>query len=163
MASLVKAARNSEKSSVAAKKGSAKKGAAEKGAAKKGSTTEAVVKKTKRKEPPGSEESATEPVVKRAKRASSPGDPRSNLKTLTSTAKKNTVVAESTKLQIKVKNNTLYNTTVTKVLNDELVKVCAKDDCRTIAKMQFRIVRLTKEQAKSGKVSGFTKGCASRL
>ena len=41
------------------------------------------------------------------------------------------------------------------------VKVRTKDDCQTIAKIQFKIVRLPEDQAKSGKASGFTKGCAN--
>ena len=50
-----------------------KKGSAKKGAAEKGPTTEPV-QTSKRKQPPDSEKSSTEPVVKRTKRASSPGD-----------------------------------------------------------------------------------------
>jgi len=96
--------------------------------------------------------------VKRTKRAEPPGDPiaRANLRILNPTAGKNTDVAEGTRLQIRVKNNTLYNATVTKVLNDELVMVRTKDKDPTIAKIKFKIVRLTEEQAESGKLSGFT-------
>ena len=72
----------------------------------------------------------------------------------------NTDVAEGTRLQIKV-SHTVYNATVTEVLDDEHVKVRTKDDCTTIANIKFKIVRLTEEQAKSGKPSGFTKGCAN--
>ena len=42
------------------------------------------------------------------------------------------------------------------------VSWCApKTKTRTIAEIEFKIVRLTEEQAKSGKPSGFTKGCAN--
>ena len=136
----------------------AKKGAKKsKGAAnsKKGSTTQPVVKKTKRKVPASSDKSAAEPVVKRTKRPTSPGDPRANLRILNPTAGKNTDVAEGTRLQIRV-SHTVYNATVIKVLNDELVMVRTKDDCTTIAKIKFKIVRLTEEQAKSDKAHGFT-------
>ena len=91
---------------------------------------------------------------KRNKRASSPGGLRASLITPNPTAK-NTDFVKGTKLQIKVKH-TVYNATVTKVLNGELVEVRTKDDCLTIAKIQFKIVRLTKEQAKSDKAHGFT-------
>jgi hypothetical protein len=45
---------------------------------------------------------------------------------------------------------------VTDVLDDEHVEECTKDDCPTIANIKFKIVRLTKEQAKSDKAHGFT-------
>ena len=50
---------------------------------------------------------------------------------------------------------------MTEVLDDERVKVRTKDDYEPIANKEFKIVRLTEEQAKSGKPSGFTKGCAN--
>ena len=46
-------------------------------------------------------------------------------------------------------------------MNDERVKVRTKDDYEPIANKEFKIVRLTEEQAKSGKAPGFTKGCAN--
>ena len=66
-------------------------------------------------------------------------------------------------MQIRYGRNkgTLYDATVTKVLNDERVEVRTQDKDPAIAKIQFKIVRLTEEQAKSGKPSGFTKGCAN--
>ena len=100
--------------------------------------------------------------------AKSPGDQianqRANLIILNPTAGKNTAtdVAEGTKLQIRYgRNGSLYNAKVTKVLNDEFVMVRTKDDDEKIAKIQFKIVRLTEEQAKSDKAHGFTKGCAN--
>ena len=73
------------------------------------------------------------------------------------------MIKKGTKLQIGHGSNkgTLYNATVTKVLNDELVMVRTQDEDPDIAKIQFKIVRLTEEQAKSDKPSGFTKGCAN--
>ena len=50
---------------------------------------------------------------------------------------------------------------MTEVLNDGRVMVRTKDDDEKIAKIQFKIVRLTEEQAKSDKAHGFTKGCAN--
>jgi hypothetical protein len=137
-----------------------------KGAAKTGSATKPVAEKTKRKQPTGSKKSATKLVVsKKTKRADPPGDPRANLRILnpTACAGKNTDVKKGTKLQIRYGRNkgTLYNATVTEVLNDERVEVCTQDKDPAIAKIQFKIVRLTEEQAKSDKPSGFTKGCAN--
>ena len=73
------------------------------------------------------------------------------------------MIKKDTKLQIRHGRNkgTLYNATVTKVLNDEFVMVRTQDEDPDIAKIQFKIVRLTEEQAKSDKPSGFTKGCAN--
>ena len=45
---------------------------------------------------------------------------------------------------------------MTKVLGDGLVNVCTKDKDPTIAEIKFKIVRLTEEQAKSGRPCGFT-------
>ena len=45
---------------------------------------------------------------------------------------------------------------MTKVLGDRLVNVCTKDKDPTIAEIEFKIVRLIEEQAKSGKIYGFT-------
>ena len=117
-----------------------------------------VVLKSKaaaQKKSTGSKRSTTEPVVpnKRQRRAS-PGDARINLTTINPTAKNKDVV-KGTKLQIKVKH-TVYNATVTKALSDERVKVCIKDKDPTIAKIEFKIVRPTEEQAKSDKTYGFT-------
>ena len=72
-------------------------------------------------------------------------------------------IKKGTKLQIRFGPNkgTLYNATVTKVLNDEFVMVCTQDEDPDIAETKFKIVRLTEEQAESGKPSGFTKGCAN--
>ena len=50
---------------------------------------------------------------------------------------------------------------MTKVLGDGLVNVCTKDEDPDIAETEFKVVRLTEEQAESGKPSGFTKGCAN--
>ena len=71
-------------------------------------------------------------------------------------------VDKGTRLQIRVgtrnwnSGRTLYNATVTEVLNDELVKVRTKDDCPNIAKTESKIVRLTEKQARSGRPCGFT-------
>ena len=102
-------------------------------------------------------------MSKKTKRAEPSGDPRANLRILNPTARKNTDVKNGTKVQIRYGRNkgTLYNATVTKVQNDERVEVCTQDKDPAIAKVQFKIVRLTKEQAKSDKPSGFTKGCAN--
>ena len=138
-----------------------KTAAKEKSIASKGPITKPVLSK-KRKKAASQEDSAqssAKPVVtnKRNKRAS-PGDSRANLTKINHTAK-NKDVAKGTKLQIKV-GKTLYNATVTEVLNDELVKVCTKDEDASIANKVFTNVRLTKEQAtdclKSGKTYGFT-------
>ena len=59
------------------------------------------------------------------------------------------------------RNGSLYNAKVTKVLDDEFVMVCTQDEDPDIAETKFKIVRLTEEQAESGKPSGFTKGCAN--
>ena len=111
-------------------------------------------------------ESSLEPVGRDSRKRRSPqGDPHKGLTIINTIAKKNknTDVKKDTKLQIRYRPNKslLYNATVTKVLNDERVKVCTKDDDEKIAKIQFKIVRLTGEQAKSGKPSVFTKGCAN--
>ena len=171
---LVEAARNSENSSNSRPPKSSRRSImdpptvketpvlskkSKKGAAKKGSTAEPVVKKTKRKEPPASEKSATKPVVsKKTKRAQPPRDPRANLRILNPTKGKNTDVKKGTKVQIRYGRNkgTLYNAKVTKVLNDERVEVRTQDTDPAIAKIQFKIVRLTEEQAKSDKAHGFT-------
>ena len=180
---LVEAARNSERRSThrsslhppgseqkaaAAKKAAAPKKAAAKGAAaKKASAVKPVVSKTAA----GKKRHATEPVVstppaKQAKRPKSPGDQmanrRANLIILNPTAGKKTNVAKGTRVQIRYgRYGTLYNAKVTEVLNDGRVMVCTKDDDEDIAETEFKVVRLTEEQAESGKPSGFTKGCAN--
>ena len=125
--------------------------AGEKSTRRQRSTAELVAMK-KRKQTPGSEQSTPEPVVRnKTQRRASLGDPRRNL-----IAKNvNTDVVKGNQLQIKV-GHTVYNATVTKVLSDDRVKVCTKDKDANIAKIKFKIVRLTEEQAKSGKPSGFT-------
>ena len=50
---------------------------------------------------------------------------------------------------------------MTEVLDDERVKVRTKDDYEPIANKEVKIVRLTEEQAKSGKASGVTKDYAN--
>ena len=95
-------------------------------------------------------------ISRKRPRRASPGDPRIDLERVNHIAKNaNKDVAKGTKLQIKIRC-TPYNATVTKGLNDELVKVCTKAEDQIVAKTEFKIVRLTKEQAKSGKPSGFT-------
>ena len=103
-----------------------------------------------------SDQSSPEPVVtmadKRQRRATKGcATARANHTILNPPAKKN----YDYKLQIKFLHS-VYNATVTEVLDDELVKVCTKDDCPTIANIKFKIVRLTEEQAKSDKAHGFT-------
>ena len=180
---LVEAARNSEKRSAhrsnlnapgsqqkkptAATKKAAVTKAAAKEAAKKPSAAEPVVSRNTT----GNKRSAAEPVVttplaKQTKRAKSPGDQianqRANLIILNPTAGKKTNVAKGTRVQIRYgRYGTLYNAKVTEVLNDGRVMVCTKDEDKKIAKTEFKVVRLTEEQAKSGKPSGFTKGCAN--
>ena len=44
---------------------------------------------------------------------------------------------------------------------DVLVKVCTKDDDTNIARTEFKTVRLTDKQTKSGKPCGFTNGKAN--
>ena len=95
---------------------------------------------------------------KRQGRAS-PGDARAKL-TPTNPIANNEVVTKGTRLQIKV-GHTVYNVTVSSVLGDGPVKVCTKDKDANIAKIQFKIVRLTEEQAKPGKPSGFTSNKAN--
>ena len=70
-------------------------------------------------------------------------------------AKNNTDVAKGRKVQIKW-GRTVYNAKVTKVLDGGFVNVCTKDKDPTIAEIKFKIVRLTEEQAKSGRPCGFT-------
>jgi hypothetical protein len=181
---LVEAARNSEKRSAhrsilnapgsqqkkptAATKKAAVTKAAAKEAAKKPSAAEPVVSTNRT----GNKRSAAEPVVstplaKQTKRAKSPGDQianqRANLIILNPTAGKKTNVAKGTTVQIRYgRYGTLYNAKVTEVLNKgRVVMVCTKDKDKNIAETEFKVVRLTDEQAKSGKPSGFTKGCAN--
>jgi outer membrane biosynthesis protein TonB len=115
--------------------------------------------KRKRAEKSSAEPVETTPVAKKTKRVKSPGDQmanqRANLTILNPTAGKNTNVAKGSRLQIKIRH-TVYNATVTKVLGDGLVMVRTKDDCTTIADIKFKIIRLTEEQAKSGRPCGFT-------
>ena len=73
-------------------------------------------------------------------------------------AKNNTDVAKGRKLQIKW-GRTVYNAKVTKVLVGGFVNVRTKDKDEKISKTNFKIVRLTEEQAKSytpDKQHGFT-------
>ena len=180
---LVEAARNSEKRSAhrsnlnapgsqqkkptAATKKAAVTKAAAKEAAKKPSAAEPVVSRNTT----GNKRSAAEPVVttplaKQTKRAKSPGDQianqRANLIILNPTAGKKTNVAKGTTVQIRYgRYGTLYNAKVTEVLNDGRVMVCTKDEDKKIAKTEFKVVRLTEEQAKSSKAHGFIKGCAN--
>ena len=176
---LVEAARNSEKRSAhrsnlnapgsqqkkptAATKKAAVTKAAAKEAAKKPSAAEPVVSRNTT----GNKRSAAEPVVttplaKQTKRAKSPGDQTANLIILNPTAGKKTNVAKGTLVQIRYgRYGTLYNAKVTEVLNDGRVMVCTKDEDPDIAETEFKVVRLTEEQAESGKPSGFTKGCAN--
>ena len=114
------------------------------------------------------EQSSLEPIVTGSRKRRTPqGDPHKGLTIINPTAKKNAkkntdVVKKGSKLQIRYRPSkaTLYTATVTEVLNDERVKACTKDNDEKIAKILFKIDRLTGEQAKSGKPSGFTKGCA---
>ena len=102
------------------------------------------------------EESSAEPVVTGLKqRPPQQVNPHKGLTVVT--------IKKGTKLQIRFgpRKGTLYNATVTKVLNDEFVMVCTQDEDPDIAETKFKIVRLTEEQAESGKPSGFTKGCAN--
>jgi hypothetical protein len=180
---LVEAARNSEKRSAhrsnlnapgsqqkkptAATKKAAVTKAAAKEAAKKPSAAEPVVSRNTT----GNKRSAAEPVVttplaKQTKRAKSPGDQianqRANLIILNPTAGKKTNVAKGTTVQIRYgRYGTLYNAKVTEVLNDGRVMVCTQDEDKKIAKTEFKVVRLTEEQAKSSKAHGFIKGCAN--
>jgi hypothetical protein len=87
---------------------------------------------------------------------------RANLIILNPTAGKKTNVAKGTLVQIRYgRYGTLYNAKVTEVLNDGRVMVCTKDEDKKLAKTEFKVVRLTEEQAKSDKAHGFTKGCAN--
>ena len=70
-------------------------------------------------------------------------------------SKNNTDVAKGRKVQIKW-GRTVYNAKVTKVLDGGFVNVCTKDKDERISKTNFKIVRLTEEQAKSGKQHGFS-------
>ena len=122
------------------------------------------VKLKKRKHAEVSEESSSEPVVTGLKqRKPQQVDPRKDLTVKNAKKNKNTDVEKGTELQIRYGRNkvTLYNATVTEVLNDGRVTVCTKDDDQKIAKIQFKIVCLTKEQAKSDKAHGFAKGFAN--
>ena len=112
----------------------------------------------------GKKRSAAEPVVitpvaKKTKKPKSPGDQianqRANLIILNFTAGKNTDVAKGTRLQINVRH-TIYKAKVTEILNNGRVTVCTKDDDPTIDEIKFKNVRLTEEQAKSGRPCGFT-------
>ena len=181
---LVEAARNSEKRSAhrsnlnapgsqqqkkptAATKKAAVTNAAAKEAAKKPSAAEPVVSRnTTVKKRPAAEPVVTTPVAKKTKRPKSPGDQmanqRANLIILNPTAGKKTNVAKGTRVQIRYgRYGTLYNAKVTEVLNDGRVMVCTKDEDKKIAKTEFKVVRLTEEQAKSDKAHGFIKGCAN--
>ena len=107
------------------------------------------------------EESSAEPVVSGLKQRPQQVNPRKDLTVMN----KNTdvTIKKGANLQIRHGRNkgTLYNAKVTEVLNDGRVMVRTKDDDEKIAKIQFKIVRLTEEQAKSDKAHGFTKGCAN--
>ena len=147
----------------AAKKSKVKKSKAaanskEKSTAKK---LKKLVESKKRKHADDSEESSPEPVVTGLRQRTPQqlqADPRKGLTAKNAKKNKNTDVAEGTKLQIRYGRNkgTLYNATVTEVLDDEHVKVCTKDKDPDIAETKFKIVRLTEEQAKSGRPCGFT-------
>ena len=145
------------------KKSKAAANSKEKSTAKK---LKKLVESKKRKHADDSEESSPEPVVTGLRQRTPQqlqADPRKGLTAKNAKKNKNTDVAEGTKLQIRYGRNkgTLYNATVTKVLNDGFVMVCTQDKDTDIAKKKFKIVRLTEEQAKSSKPSGFTKGCAN--
>ena len=135
-----------------------KQPAKQKPTAKKSKKPVEAKKPVKRKR---AEESSAEPVVSGLKQRPKPVDPRKDLTVINK--KTDVTIKKGTKLQIKfgLNKGTLYNATVTKVLNDGFVMVCTQDNDTDIAKRKFRIVRLTEEQAKSGKPSGFTKGCAN--
>ena len=106
-------------------------------------------------------QSATEPVSTEnasKKQKTSPGDQRSGLDMLNPPAKNNTDVAKGREVQIKW-GKTVYNAKVTKVLVGGFVNVRTKDKDEKISKTNFKIVRLTEEQAKSytpDKQHGFT-------
>ena len=104
-------------------------------------------------------QSATEPVSTKKsskKQKTSPGDQRSGLDMLNPPAKNNTDVAKGRKVQIRWGKTTVYNAKVTKVLDGGFVNVRTKDKDERISKTNFKIVRLTEEQAKSDKQHGFT-------
>ena len=131
-----------------------KQPAKQKPTAKKSKKPVEAKKPVKRKR---AEESSAEPVVSGLKqRTPQQVNPRKDLTVMN----KNTdvTIKKGTKLQIRYGRNkgTLYNATVTEVLDDEHVKVCTKDKDPDIAETKFKIVRLTKEQAKSDKAHGFT-------
>ena len=110
-------------------------------------------------------QSVTEPVStkiapKRRKTSPAAGDhdQRSGLTMLNPPAKNNTDVAKGREVQIKW-GRTVYNAKVTKVLDGGFVNVRTKDKDEKISKTNFKIVRLTEEQAKSytpDKQHGFT-------
>ena len=92
------------------------------------------------------EDSSPEPVVTGLKqRTPQQVNPRKDLTVMN----KNTdvMIKKGTKLQIRHGRNkgTLYNATVTKVLNDEFVMVRTEDKDPAIAKIEFKIVRLTED------------------
>ena len=168
-----------QKKPTAATKKAAVTNAAAKEAAKKPSAAEPVVSRntTVKKRPAaepvvsknaaGKKRPAAEPVVsKKTKRPKSPGDQMANLRAnliiLNPTAGKKTNVAKGTRVQIRYgRYGTLYNAKVTEVLNDGRVMVCTQDEDTDIAETEFKVVRLTEEQAKSSKAHGFIKGCAN--
>jgi len=135
------------------------KGKKRKVSAKRSETQPVSPKKAPKKRQ--AKQSATEPVsTKKAskKQKTSPGDQRSGLDMLNPPAKNNTDVAKGRKVQIKW-GRTVYNAKVTKVLDGGFVNVRTKDKDEKISKTNFKIVRLTEEQAKSytpDKQHGFT-------
>jgi len=168
-----------KKATAATKKAAVTNAAAKEAAGKKRPAAEPVVSKNaagkKRpaaepvvsKNAAGKKRPAAEPVVsKKTKRPKSPGDQmanrRANLIILNPTAGKKTNVAKGTRVQIRYgRHGTLYNAKVTEVLNDGRVMVCTQDEDTDIAETEFKVVRLTEEQAKSSKAHGFIKGCAN--
>ena len=132
------------------------KGKKRKVSAKRSETQPVSTEKSSKKRQ--AKQSATEPVSTEKsskKQKTSPGDQRSGLDMLNPPAKNNTNVAKGRKVQIKW-GRTVYNAKVTKVLDGGFVNVCTKDKDERISKTNFKIVRLTEEQAKSDKQHGFT-------